>query len=423
VRIGLQTWGSEGDIRPFAALAEGLHQRGHEVTLVITSAENKDYGSVARSLGLKIRQVRFPSFDRERLGRTRARAEQTVNPFQQVSLILADLFDPVAEDMYAAAEQLCRENEVVIGHYLLYPLAIAAERSRRPRAAVILSPNFLRSSYTPPEGLPDLGQGLNALLWNLGEVLLNRILRPGANLLRRQAGLQPVSGIVKVLLDSNYLNLVAISPTLCPPQPDWLRHYHLCGFFNLADSRENWQMPGDLETFLTAGEPPVFMTFGSATTLDTSLAETARLLIKAAALGKFRAIIQSRWEDLGGIPGSSSIYRVSYADHQQVFPRCAAVVHHGGAGTTHAATQCGCPSIVVEHSLDQRLWGILLQRAGLAPQLLHRRSLTPAKLARAVRTVLDSGEMAARAKAAGRAMLAENGVKRAVELIEERFSK
>ena len=110
-------------------------------------------------------------------------------------------------------------------------------------------------------------------------------------------------------------------------------------------------------------------------------------MIKAVSLGKFRAIIQSRWEDLSEIPGSSSIYRIGYAVHHHIFPHSAAVVHHGGAGTTQSATLCGCPSVVVEHALDQRLWGILLNRAGLACKPLHRRSLTPAKLAKAVREV------------------------------------
>ena len=180
-------------------------------------------------------------------------------------------------------------------------------------------------------------------------------------------------------------------------------------------------MPHDLKAFLKAGDPPVFMTFGSTATLDTFLVETTGLMIEAVNLGNFRAVIQSRWEDLRGIPGNSSIYRMGFAPYQHIFPHCAVVVHHGGAGTTHLATRCGCPSAVVEHALDQRIWGILLQRGGLAPKPLHRRSLTPAKLAKAVRTVLESVEMADRAKAAGRAMAIENGIRKAQELIEERF--
>jgi len=204
---------------------------------------------------------------------------QSVNPFKQVSIVFSELFDPVAQDMYAAAEQLCRDNDVVIGHYLLYPLAIAAEKIKRPRVAVILSPNFLRSCYTPPEGLPNLGEKLNTLLWNWAEVLMDRILRPGANLVRRQEGLHPILGIVKDLLESTYLNLAAVSPILYPPQPDWQGRYELCGFFNLPETRENWQMPDDLKAFFRAGDPPVFMTFGSTATRSPFLVETTRLLM------------------------------------------------------------------------------------------------------------------------------------------------
>jgi sterol 3beta-glucosyltransferase len=421
MRIGLQTWGSEGDIQPFVALADGLQRAGHEVTLVITSVEDKDYASLAHSLGLTIRLVRLPSFDRDRLGRAEARAMRTVNPFKQVSLVFADLFDPVAQEMYVAARQLCRENDIVIGYHVLYPLVLAAEIAKRPRVAVFISPNFLRSRSVAPEGLPNLGESLNTLCWNLAEMLMDRVLRPGANRLRRQEGLPPLAGVVRDL-ESSYLNISPVSPTLCPPQPDWQGRYHLCGFFHPPEQGVNWQMPDDLRAFLEAGEPPVFMTFGSIATLNISLVETTRLMIEAARLGKFRAVIQSRWEDLSEIPGNSSIYRIGFAPYQHIFPHCVAVVHHGGAGTTHLATGCGCPSVVVEHALDQRLWGILLHRGGLAPKPLHRRSLTPAKLARAIRTVLDSGEMAARAKAAGGAMQAENGVDRAVELIEARFA-
>ena len=184
---------------------------------------------------------------------------QTVNPFKQVSIVFSDPLDPVVQKMYVASEQLCRDNDAVIGYHILYPLAIAAEKTKRPRVAVFISPNFLRSRYVPPEGLPHLGESLNTLLWNLSEVLMDRVLRPGANLLRLQEGLRPVSGIVRELVESNYLNLIPVSPTLCPPRSDWQGRYHLCGFFDLPETRENWQMPDDLKAFLKAGDPPVFV--------------------------------------------------------------------------------------------------------------------------------------------------------------------
>ena len=99
------------------------------------------------------------------------------------------------------------------------------------------------------------------------------------------------------------------------------------------------------------------------------------------------------------------------------------MIHHGGAGTSQAATIAGCPSIVVEHSSDQPLWGSVLQRIGIAPNLLHRRSVTAKKLARTIRTVLDTPAMAEKAKAIGTIMQQEDGLGCAIELIESIVAK
>jgi UDP:flavonoid glycosyltransferase YjiC (YdhE family) len=143
------------------------------------------------------------------------------------------------------------------------------------------------------------------------------------------------------------------------------------------------------------------------------------ILSEAARIAGCRAIIQANWDEFRDIPESPDIYRIIRVPHQHIFPRCAAVVHHGGAGTTQAATIACCPSIVVEHSSDQPLWGSLLQRIGIAPRLLHRRSLTARKLAQAIKTVLNTPTMKDKAKKIGAMMQQENGVARAVELIEQ----
>jgi len=120
------------------------------------------------------------------------------------------------------------------------------------------------------------------------------------------------------------------------------------------------------------------------------------------------------WAVLAEYP---EIYRIARAPHQSVFPGCAAVVHHSGAGTTQSATLAGCPSVVVEHASDQPLWGEVLYRAVISSKLLHRRNVTATKLARAIRIVLDSPEMSKKAKMIGNRMKQEDGVKQAIELI------
>jgi UDP:flavonoid glycosyltransferase YjiC (YdhE family) len=158
------------------------------------------------------------------------------------------------------------------------------------------------------------------------------------------------------------------------------------------------------------------MTIGSMSAADPSNEETTRLFTEAAMLAGCRAIVQTGSPPVE--PGPPDVLYIQQAEHHLVFPRCAAVVHHGGAGTSHAASRAGRPSIVVEHVTDQAFWGGVLHRAGIAPAVLHRRTVNAAVLARAITAVLSSSAMQEKARGIGESMRREDGVKRAVGLIE-----
>jgi sterol 3beta-glucosyltransferase/vancomycin aglycone glucosyltransferase len=176
-------------------------------------------------------------------------------------------------------------------------------------------------------------------------------------------------------------------------------------------------MPESLRRFLDAGPAPVFATFGSMTAAESEVAASAKQLVDAALGAGLRAIIQSDWTRVASNPEYPSIYRLSRAPHGRVFPYCAAVVHHGGAGTSHAAARAGKPSVVVAHGADQLFWASVLRRAGIAGAPLKRRSFTAERLAREIRRVVNSPEIVGRAAQVGEAMRSEDGVKVAVERI------
>jgi sterol 3beta-glucosyltransferase len=171
--------------------------------------------------------------------------------------------------------------------------------------------------------------------------------------MRQQEGLPPVKSVLQEGWFSKILNLIAISPTLFSSQPDWEDHFYVCGFFNVSEQEESLPMPDSLEKFLNSGSLPVYMTFEAMMEGDPSPGDITRLKVEAALAAGCRAIIQSRWDVINGIPEHPDIFRIARAAHQHVFPRCAAVVHAGGAGTTQSATRAGCPSVVVAHAADQ----------------------------------------------------------------------
>ncbi len=418
MKIGIQTWGTEGDVRPFIALASGLSAADHDVTLAVTADKNKDFTSFSDNLNFKIRRVGYIDYDDERMKSINDRILKARNILKQVHIIITHFFDPIAEDILNAAKLLCQENDLLIRHGLTYPLAVAAEKSNRPCVSVFPTAQAIPTKYSSPLIPKSYGKFLNSLMWKFADIYVNRIFKSSYSRMRSQEGLRPIKSVLQEVWSSTFLNLIAVSPTLFPPAQDWKDHIQVCGFLNIPEQLETWKMPKSLEEFILAGSPPVYMTFGAMIEGEPAPQEATRLMVDAARMAGCRAIIQSKWEELSGIPENPDIYRIRRAPHLEVFPHCAAVVHAGGSGVTQSATISGCPSVVVAHATDQTVWGGLLHQAGIAPKHLNRRSATAKKLARLIRTVLDSSKMEEKAKEISARMKDEDGVKRAVELIE-----
>ncbi len=420
-RIAIQTWGSTGDVNPFIALAAGLAKAGHQVTLAITSTERTDYSEQGKRLGFEVQQVGYIGRDVPSLNQFGKELFAEKNPLRQMRMIFDDMFTPGAEAMYQAARKLCKDHELIIGHFIAHPVQLAAEQAGRPYITVSLHHGTIPGAYTAPYPLPNLGRWLNPWLWRLVEATINRIALPSVNAFRARYDAPAVSSIRRVW-ESPLCNLIAVSPQLCRPQPDWQENQKVCGFFNLPDSAKDWQPPEQLAAFLAAGSAPVYITFGSMMGLaqpGEELDATIRLWLAAVKQAGCRAIIQTHWHAASAIEEDRDIYRIESAVHTAVFPLCAAVVHHGGAGTTQTAMLCGCPSVVVAHIADQFFWGDQLRLLGIAPRFIKRHQLTVHRLAKALRQVLRQPAMKTRAEEVGKALRAENGVDRAVAFIAE----
>lgn len=422
MRIGLQTWGSDGDIRPFLALAGGLSKAGHEVSVVITSVDQKDYAHLGKELHFSVEHVGKLHYSDSHLIEFTQRLINTRVPIQELKMILQEFFYPVCDEMYGAALELCDANDLLLGHFVHYPALAAAEHTGRPYVSVNLNHSALESRYTTPVGLPALGHWINPLWWKICYLVVDGALRSEINRFRKKHGLPMIKNVLKDGWTSDRLNLIGVSSALCREQPDWHPANRVCGFFNMNESSEPWEMPSDLREFLASGPAPVYITLGSMLSLAPSVEDITRMLVDGAREAGCRALIQSRWDELAKFPDYPEIYKIQTVPHQHLFHHCAAVVHHGGAGTTQTSLFHGCPSIIVEHFGDQLFWSHQLRRLGVAASPLHRRNMTAAKLARAIRIVLDSPDMKQRAETASLYMRRENGVEQAVAIIEAAFS-
>ncbi|TFW35816.1 glycosyltransferase [Massilia horti] len=418
MKIGMLTWGSHGDIRPFLALADGLQAAGHDVHLVITCIEADAYINVGSRQGVKITVLRPLNFSPEQAELVGQTAYSIRNPMTQMATLLRMAFAPAEDAMFEAAQRLCAESELLIGHYFMYPLQIAAEHAGLPYVSVLLTHAAIPSAYHHPLSVPMLGKPGNRLLWWLSRVLLNRTIKQYPDRLRRQLGMRPMRDIVSEVWLSRHLTLVAVSPQICERQADWPASIQVCGFLDRPNCELEGAIPESLSAFLAAGEAPIYMTFGSWMPKDVQGQTVAlRLLTEAANRANCRAIIQCHAWEACGFTSSDRILYIAAAPHQQIFPHCFAVLHHGGAGTTQSATLAGKPSIVVANISEQEHWGRELFRIGTAGKPTKRRNVTASALARQIRHVRDTPRMTDQARKIADAMRKENGVAEAVRWI------
>lgn len=421
MRIGIQTWGSEGDINPFIALASGLTKAGHSVTLAITCSDRKDFRQFSEKLGFKLGTVDYIGDSEEDLNVLGKKMIEEKNPLVQLKFIFEKMFLPGVPGMFETANQLVSENDLIIGHFIHYPLQCACEKVGKPYITVSLNHGAIPSKHYPPVPFPNLGKTINTWLWKLTEKMVNNAILNQINTFRNSQGLKDVKTF-RTIWESPLLNLIAVSPVLSTPADDWSENHKVCGFFNLDDYVSKWEVPQDLENFLNNGEPPVYFTLGSMTGTENNalyINETTKLLYDAAKLAGCRAIIQSRWEYVKNIPEDDSIFKVNSAPYLKIFPKCKAVIHHGGAGTTQTATLCGTPSIIIAHIQDQFLWGHQLKKLGIGGKVLSRQTVTSKKIAVEIQKITHDPSKKEKAIEIGKLLAAENGVQKAVKYIEE----
>ena len=152
---------------------------------------------------------------------------------------------------------------------------------------------------------------------------------------------------------------------------------------------------------------------------DADAQKTTRLVVDALRMSGVRCVLQRGWSGLGSEQLSETVLPVDSIPHSWLFPRMAAVVHHGGAGTTAAGLRSGVPSILTPYAADQFFWAQRVAFLGVGPKSVSYHALTAEKLAGMIRQSITDSEMRERADAFGRRIGSERGVEKAVEYITE----
>jgi sterol 3beta-glucosyltransferase len=207
--------------------------------------------------------------------------------------------------------------------------------------------------------------------------------------------------------------VVSCSPHVFAQASDFPPHVHHTGFWFL-DEEPGWTPPTDLTDFLQRGPAPVYVGFGSIGD-PKQAAQTARTVAEALRQAGQRGILATGWQGSSDEPLPENIFVLESAPHAWLFPRMAAVVHHGGAGTTAAGLRAGIPAVIIPHGLDQPAWARRVRELGVGTSLPNKK-LTAEKLAQAIQFVFKS-EVREKAQALGEKIHTENGAGMAAKII------
>ena len=410
----MQTYVTKGDIRPFIALAKGLYEAGHTVTLAYASPEYFDYSKYFDKT--KVRIINASSIECYR-------EEKNLNKFNPEQL--GKYFNDFNKYVYSASELLCEENDLVIGNSGAYYLVSYAEKTGTPFVSLSLEHSIIPTKYLPPPGWPgNFGHDYNLYCWYLISEDVNQKNKEYINDFRKTLGLPPVKSVFEEITHSPRLHLIGVSSVFCQQQPDWENHRYVCGYLFPEDLVDHCLVPEDLKNFIKEGESPVFFSLGSPYIFINKREKVINTFIEASKIVGCMAIVQANWDDIDDrLFENSHIYKIGYnISHKYVFPYCSAVVHDGGAGTTHTAILCKCPSVVIEYGVDMRFWGAELNRIGIAPNLLHGDNLNVENLVKEISIVLNSKDMKKKAIIYGELMRKENSVQKITEILESHFN-
>ncbi len=414
-RITILASGTRGDVQPAIALGKALVRDGYAVRLLASSGSREwieGHGLEAAPSEVDMQAVMASEGGQAWVERGHDQLAQ--------QRLMRDLFARFGPQLIREAWEASRDADAIIGSFTSDAYAIAfGERLDVPVLSMPLQPTLIatrdgRAMTSAP--LPGRVSRINA--W-FGRLLLEpfpwRLYGGAVNDFRREIGLPVQSNRENVDARRRMTMLHAVSRHVMPHPADWPDHFHVSGYWFL-DEDAGRTPPSELVDFLAAGAPPVVIGFGSMTGSDPE--GLTRLIVDAVRASGRRAVLLAGWAGLGALRLPPGMLALPAVPHAWLFPRAAAVVHHGGAGTTAAGLRAGVPSVIVPAMADQPYWGRRVRALGVGPAPIPRHRLTAERLADAIRVATSDEVMAERARALAARIGDEDGPGAAVGIID-----
>lgn len=411
------THGTRGDVQPFVALAQALKAAGHSVTLGAPDVS----ATIKETDGIQF--VPFENIvegllsnDIVRTGiATNFRGIHGVPRHIWFALRLRQLKYRMLDELVDAIQH---DVDVVIHHAGL-PGHEIAEHLGVPAAPACLAPFLVpTSSFAYPNfryRVPKTFNRATYLQFQLRRIVhepnTRKWRRKRLGLPYRRSHSDPLHAPKGIQVPV----LQAFSRHILPEDLDYPNWVHTTGFW-FPQMSTRWQPPKELAEFLSCGEPPVFIGFGS---MIGDANKTRSIVKEAVHQAGVRAVVARGWGGIARTDIEDDILYIEDAPFDWLFPRMSAIVHHGGGGTAAVALNAGRPQVTCPFIYDQHFFARRMYASGVSPAPLLQRDLNPATLANAIHQAVTDPTLIKRAEQLGTLVRAEDGAMRAVKVLEQ----
>jgi sterol 3beta-glucosyltransferase len=425
MRILIATIGSRGDVQPYLALALGLQAAGHDIAVCTCPRyrlliEGAGIAHLPLDEGL-IDLLESPA------GRLMIGQLDSIPGALRTALTVMREVGPIHHRIVADAWAACEafQPQVIVYHPKLFCMPAFAARLKVTAMLAPLLPMQVATGQMPFWGMPKLplGQVYNRASWRLVESLTRLGTAGYLRRWRRQhdpAGLSRESTPSRTRRGEPIPVIHGFSAAVWPRPGDWPAHAQICGYWFLpGDSQalRDWAPSPALQHFLDEGPAPVYIGFGSMA--GSAPAATTRIVLGAVQRAGIRAVLARGWGGITARELPPTVHLLAEAPHEWLFPRMAAVVHHGGAGTTAAGLRAGRPTLICPFGIDQPFWGRRVHELGAGPAPLPQKRLSADGLARAIGELLHRPSYARAADSLADAITREDGIAVAITAIEQ----
>jgi UDP:flavonoid glycosyltransferase YjiC (YdhE family) len=418
MNIGIYTYGTRGDVQPYIALALGLMDKGHQVTLSAPS----DFKDFVEGFGVQFQGLygNAEEMMNSPEGQSVLQTENTIKLMKHFFKVLNDMKVPLRKSYFEAISNV----EFIIANSATLPIVSAiAEKQNKKIALTYFMPPVVPTTEFPLGDFDFLNfSWYNKLTYKIAQSFYWKFVKQETNEYRKELGLPILTENLITYIDNQKpLDLYCISPTLIPQPKDWEDHHKITGFLTVPNQKREThildKIPAELNDWLKQGDKPIYIGFGSNGVGNKE--KFIGILDEILDKTNERILFCTGWSPFDNFPTHKKLFVTKYVNHEVILPKCKVGIFHGGAGTLATMLRNNLPVIIVSFYTDQPTWGKIVEQRKLGVHIPVK-SLTAKKLISAIQ-LAQSEEILENIWSVGQAIRNENGLENAITEIEKYF--